>query len=417
MRLFLSAGEASGETYGAQLVEALRRRVPSLEAFGVGGPRMQAAGFDAVVDARDVSVVGITEVLSHLPKIYREFRRLVRTIEERRPDAAILIDFPDFNFRLARELHRRGVPVFYYISPQLWAWRPGRIELVRRYVRKMLVIFPFEADWYRERGVDVTYVGHPLADVPRPSISRCDFAALNGLDVSKPWLALLPGSRLKEVRSNLPELLRVPGLLGAEYEYILPVAATLDRGWVASLLEGASRLREGVPGLPGFGRRGSFLNPHLPTTGRCGAPPATNPPIRLVDDARAALVHSRAAVVASGTATVEAALMGTPFAMVYRVAPLTYAVGRPLVKLSRFAMVNLIAGRDVVPELVQSGFTAENVAAELRRIIPDGAERSAMLTGIAEVQHKLRPTSEVTAAARAADVLLSELTQENIFHR
>lgn len=385
MRLFISAGEASGDTYGAQLVEALRRRVPSLEAFGVGGPRMQAAGFDAVVDARDVSVVGITEVLTHLPRIYREFRRLVRTIEERRPDAAVLIDFPDFNFRLARELHRRGIPVFYYISPQLWAWRPGRIELVRRYVRKMLVIFPFEADWYRERGVDVTYVGHPLADVPRPSISRSEFTALQDLDASKPLLALLPGSRPKEVRLNLPELLRVPGLLGTEYEYILPVASTLDRAWIGALCGAPSRTR------------------------RRYASATTDSPIKLVDDARAALIHSRAAVVASGTATVEAALMGTPFVMVYRVAPLTYAVGRPLVKLTRFAMVNLIAGRDVVPELVQSGFTAENVAAELRRIIPEGSERSAMLAGLAEIQRQLHPASEVTAAARAADVLLSEI--------
>jgi lipid-A-disaccharide synthase len=394
VRLFISAGEASGENYGAQLIEALRRRAPALDprqqidVFGVGGPRMQAAGFDAVVDAREVAVVGIVEVLTHLPGIYRRFHQLVRVIEERRPDAAVLIDFPDFNFRLARELHRRGIPVFYYISPQMWAWRPGRIELVRRYVRRMLVIFPFETDWYRERGVDVTYVGHPLADLPRPAISRHDFAAQHGLEEGKPWIALMPGSRRKEVLLNLPELLRVPGLLGAEYEYILPVAPTLEREWVSGLV--ATHICE---------KRADVG--HQNTSAEI--------PVKLVDDARAALIHSRAAAVASGTATVDAALMGTPFVMVYRVAPLTYAVGRPLVKLTRFAMVNLIAGRDVVPELVQRNFTAEKLTAELRRIIPDGEARSAMLAGLAEVQRRLHPASDVTSAERTVDVLLAEI--------
>jgi len=172
MRLLISAGEASGDFYGAQLIAALRRREPALECFGVGGEGMRAAGCQTVVDARDVAVVGLGEVVSHLPRIWREFRKLLRAVDVRRPDAAVLIDFPDFNFRLARELHKRGIPVIYYVSPQLWAWRPGRIELVRRYVRKMLVIFPFEEAWYRERGVEAEYVGHPLADVPPPTVTR-----------------------------------------------------------------------------------------------------------------------------------------------------------------------------------------------------------------------------------------------------
>src|SRR5512142_707877 len=180
MRLLISAGEASGEAYGAQLIAALRARMPTAEFFGVGGERMRAAGHDLIIDARQIAVVGLAEVVTHLPKIYGEFRRLLREVDRRRPDVAVLIDFPDFNFRLARELHRRGVPVFYYISPQLWAWRPGRVELVRRYVRKMLVIFPFEAEWYRQRGVDAEYVGHPLADLPAPA--RRNFAAQYGLD-------------------------------------------------------------------------------------------------------------------------------------------------------------------------------------------------------------------------------------------
>ena len=366
MRLLFSAGEASGETYGAQLIEALRARVPSLEAYGVGGPRMAAAAFEPIVHASDISVVGLVEVVTHLPRIYREFHKLLRAADERKPDAAVLIDFPDFNFRLARELYRRGVPVFYYISPQLWAWRPGRIELVRRYVRKMLVIFPFEADWYRERGVEVEYVGHPLAGVPRPSVTRDNFAAEHGLTEKKPWIALLPGSRRKEVLLNLPEMLEAVRRQGPAYEYVLPVASTLDRRWIEVQVAGSG--------------------------------------VKLAGDARAALLHARAAVVASGTATVEAALMGTPFVMVYRVAPLTWTLGRPLVKVTRYAMVNLIAGRDVVPELVQSSFTGESIVRELQRIIPESEARARMVVGLDEVRARLAGSG--SAAARASEIIL-----------
>ena len=183
MRILISAGEASGELYGAKLIEALRqegsRRSPqlALEFFGVGGERMQQAGCELVVNAHEIAVVGLAEVVEHLPRIYQRFRKVVAEAERRRPDAAVLIDFPDFNFRLARELHKRGIPVIYYVSPQLWAWRQSRIELVRKYVRKMLVIFPFEEKFYRERGIEAEFVGHPLADLPLPSITRAEFAA------------------------------------------------------------------------------------------------------------------------------------------------------------------------------------------------------------------------------------------------
>ncbi len=383
MRILISAGEASGELYGAQLIEALRqegfRRSPqlALEFFGVGGERMQEAGCELVVNAHDIAVVGLAEVVEHLPRIYRRFRNVVAEAERRRPDAAVLIDFPDFNFRLARELHKRGIPVIYYVGPQLWAWRQSRIQLVRKYVRKMMVIFPFEEKFYRERGIEAEFVGHPLADLPQPSITRAEFAAEYGIDAQRPWIALLPGSRKGEVSRIFPKLLRAAQLLGPEYVYIVPVASTLDVHWMTSFLESHS-----------------------------------GPPITFTNDARATLRHARAAAVASGTSTLEAALIGTPFAMVYQVAPLTWTFGRRLVKVDRFAMVNLIAERDVVPELVQDDFTSERVCAELRKVLPDGSARDAMMQGFNEVRHRLRPSdTEGSARERAARAVLAVLGQ------
>ena len=373
MRFLISAGEASGELYGAGLIEALRRRVPGAQFFGVGGQRMRDSGFDTVIDTHTISVVGLAEVVVHLPKIYGEFNRLVREAKARRPDAAVLIDFPDFNLRLARELHKLDIPVIYYVSPQLWAWRQGRIEQIRKYVRKVLVIFPFEAEFYREHKVAAEYVGHPLADEPLPSVTRERFAAENQLNLTKTWIALLPGSRRKEVHLNLPGILQTAALLGYHYEFLLPVASSLTDEWVRPLV----------------------------------AP--SQVPINLVHDARAALFHSRTAIVASGTATVEAALIGNPFVMIYRVAASTWAVGRRFVKLNRFAMPNLIAGRDVVPEFVQKDFRPATVAAKIREFLADGPERAAMVAGLAEVRAKLHPSGSETASERAAAAVLKAI--------
>ena len=371
MRFLISAGEASGELYGAGILDALRRRVPGSEFFGVGGKRMRDAGFETVVDAHKISVVGLAEVVTHLPMIRREFKRLVSEAAQRKPDAAILIDFPDFNLRLARELHKLQIPVIYYVSPQLWAWRKGRIKQVQKYVSKMLVIFPFEADFYRDHDVKAEYVGHPLADEPMPSMTREQFASANGLDPAKTWIALLPGSRRKEVSLNLPGIIESAKLLGGEYQFVLPVASSLDESWIRSLL-----LQRSLA-------------------------------VSLVHDARTALLHSRAAIVASGTATVEAALIGTPFVMIYRVTPLTYAIGRRLVKLDRFGMVNLIAGREVVPEFVQEAFVPRTVAAKVTEILADGPSRSRMLNDLAEVRQKLHPQGKTTAADKAAEAVLT----------
>ena len=362
-------------------MEALRaltaNEAAPLEFFGVGGQRMRQAGCDLVVNANEIAVVGLAEVVEHLPRIFRLFHKVVAEAERRKPDAAVLIDFPDFNFRLARELHKRGIPVIYYVSPQLWAWRQWRIQLVRKYVRKMMVIFPFEEKFYRERGIDAEFVGHPLADIELPTVTREEFARENKLDPSRQWVALLPGSRKGEVSRIYPKLLQAAQLLGPDYVYITPVASTLDPEWMTSLLRENS-----------------------------------GPTITLTHDARATLLHARAAAVASGTSTLEAALIGTPFAMVYQVAPLTWTLGRRLVKVDRFAMPNLIAERDVVPELVQDGFTPERVRDELTAILGEGNARSSMIEGFREVRRKLHVSSAAgNASDRAARAVLAAVGQ------
>jgi lipid-A-disaccharide synthase len=386
VEFLISAGEASGEMYGAQLIEALRARAstgqsppPGLTFFGAGGERMRGAGCDIIVDARDLAVVGITEIVSHLPKILGLFKDLIRAADERHPSVAIVIDAPAFNWRVARQMRRRGVPVVYYVCPQFWAWRQGRVKLLRKYVDKALVIFPFEEKFYRDRGVDATFVGHPLADLPAPDITREQFAIRYGLDPEKPWIAILPGSRPKEFRLNLPAMIDAVRLLGKDFQFVLPVASTLELPWVHDQL---------------------FFYSHV-------AKRKIGPFIALTRDARASLLYSRAAVVASGTATVEAALMGTPFVMVYRVSALTYALGKPRVKVPYFAMVNLIADEEVVPELVQHKFTAENIVAEMNKIIPDGEARTRMIQGLAEVNRRLRRgTGGERPADLAAEIIL-----------
>jgi lipid-A-disaccharide synthase len=325
---------------------------------------MRTTGCEIIVDAKELAVVGITEILSRLPKILGLYRKLIRSADEKHPALAIVIDSPAFNWRVARQMRKRGIPVVYYVCPQFWAWRQGRVKLLRKYVDKALVIFPFEEKFYCDRGVDATFVGHPLADLPLPEIARNAYAAANRIDAAKPWITLMPGSRRKEVRMNLPTILAGADLLGGGYEFLLPVAPTLDAVFLSELIASA----------PAEIRQAAALQN-----------------IHLVPEALPALFHSRAGIVASGTATVEAAIMGTPFVMVYRVSGLTYALGKPRVKVPYFAMVNLIAGREIVPELVQHKFTAQNVVAEMNKIIPDGELRSSMIAGLSEVKALLQP--------------------------
>jgi len=379
--IFISAGEASGEHYGALLVEAVKRRLGerggAARFFGMGGERMARAGLDVVVRSEDMAVMGLTEVVRHLPRIYREFRKLKRAIGERRPDVAVLIDFPEIHFRLARQLHGLGVPVIFFVSPQLWAWKKHRIQLVRKYVREMLVIFPFEEQFYREQGVEAEFVGHPLAELATPTVTRAEFAAENGLDAGKTWVALLPGSRAKEIGDHLPEMLEAARGLEARaqaegMEFVVPLAPTLNAAQRETVVKLVERFGRGLD-------------------------------VRLVKDARGALYHARA--------TVEAALMGNPFVVVYRVSRLTYEIAKRVVTVAHVAMVNLIAGRRVVPELIQEEFTAGNIVQQMERLLPDGGPRQSMMEELARIRGLLNTGAGKGGGAidRVAEIALGLL--------
>ncbi|HEY2857736.1 MAG TPA: lipid-A-disaccharide synthase [Terracidiphilus sp.] len=382
--IFISAGEASGEAYGALLIEELRCRLAEhsqqADFWGMGGPRMAAAGLDRVVRAEDMAVMGITEVVRHLPRIYREFRRLKQAIRDRRPAVAVLIDFPDIHFKLAEQLRTLGIPVVFFVSPQLWAWKKHRIKLVQKYVDRMLVIFPFEEPFYRQRGVNAEFVGHPLAELPLPSIGREEFARQNGLDSDQTWIGLLPGSRAKEIRDNLPEMLAAANVL-AEHDFSRAVQP-VNQGFAALAPEG--RLHFLLPLAPTLTPEKQAWVRHFVH----GLAPGL--PVTLVDDARAALHHARASIVASGTATVEAALIGSPFVVVYRVSPLTYAIAKRVVTVPHVAMVNLIARKRLIPELIQNDFTASNIVREIMPLLPDGPPRQSMMKELAELRGQLR---------------------------
>jgi len=404
-KIFLSAGEASGDHYGAEILKQLHSVLSNFTAFGLGGTEMEAAGQQRIVRAEDVAVMGITEVVRHMPRIYGEYRKLVESIRHERPDVAVLIDFPDVNLRLAEKLHQKGVPVIYFVSPQLWAWKRSRIETVRRFVSKMLVIFPFEESFYRNRGVNAEFVGHPLAEMPLPTISRAEYARAHELHSSRTWVALLPGSRMREVRHNLPVMLEAASRMGPEYEFLLPVASTLA----------TDAIREKVRQLQ----------------------PSATFNLHLVEDARAALYQARAAVVASGTATVQAAVVGNPFIAVYRVSGLTYAMAKNMVRYPKeipatrdaygnlpVAMANLIAagvepGMRVVPELLQENFTAQHVVDQLLPLLADGPERSKMQQQLLRVRSALLPTEpsqthSLNSIARVCQAIAGQIQSKTI---
>jgi lipid-A-disaccharide synthase len=367
MRLLVSSGETSGELYAAELVRQLRPLDPGLRVFGLGGDRLAAEGASLQAHVRELAVVGLLEVLSHLPRIKAIFRSVLDECDRERPDVAVLIDYPDFNLRLARELRARGIPVVYYVSPQVWAWRKGRIRTIRETAEKMLVIFPFEEPLYREAGVPVEFVGHPLVDLVKPAPDRDAFLRGVGLEPARPVVAVLPGSRGKEVTLNLPPLASsVQRLLAQDpsLQFLVAVAPSLER----ASLETAFR----------------------DTTARL-----------VQGQTHAALGAADIGLVASGTATVEAALLGTPMLVVYRVSMPTYLLGRPFVCVPHFAMANLIAERRIVPELIQSDFTAERVAREALALLRDPERRRLMREDLAEVRRRLGQPGASARAARA----------------
>lgn len=372
--LLISAGEASGDLHAGRLAAALRERGAN-GLFGLGGGEMRAAGVDLIAESREVSVLGITEILHRLPELRRVFRRLLDAVDARRPPLAILVDFPGFHLRLARHLRRRGVRNVYFIAPQFWAWRPWRVRIVRRRFERALCIFPFEMDFYREHGVNAEYIGHPLVGRVKPSCSREEFRTRLHLDPARPVVALLPGSRPGEIAHNFPPLLDGCRELAASRAAQFVLAA--------------------APGLPGetlAPARDSGLGIHL-TSG------ATYDVLAAAD----------VAIISSGTATVEAALCGAPTVVVYRVSPVTAAIARPLIRAPYFAMVNLIAGRPVLPELIQNAFTGPAVAREVRRLLDSADARESMKRDLATVESRLHgPRGD--AISRAADVVCEMLS-------
>ncbi len=369
--LMMVAGERSGDIYGAELAAALRSRLEGAEIFGCGGEAMRRAGVDTVVDAHAVTMVGIAEIVPGLPRVYRAFRALQREAERRRPRLAILIDFPDFNLRLARKLKRLGVPVVYFVSPQIWAWRKGRLKQLKANIAKMLCIFEFEEKIYREAGIPVEYVGHPLVDLVRTHLSRRDFFARAGLDPAKPLVALLPGSRRKEVAHNLPPMLDAATRLTAsrDVQFVIAVAPTLDSAWMEAALAECYVGRATVRAVP-----------------------------RATYDA---LQHCDVAVVASGTATIEAALRERPMVVVYRVSPLTWIIGKLLVDVPFYSMVNLLAAKPVVPELIQHDFRALTLASQLEYLLDHSEAREKMAEQLRGVKERLGPGGAITRAAEA----------------
>jgi lipid-A-disaccharide synthase len=349
VKILISAGEASGDLYAASLAAALRSRIAGVEFFGCAGPRMQAAGVRPVVDAASLAVVGLIEVVSHIPRIYGEYRKLLGAARTERPDLAILTDSPDFHLRLARKLRQLDVPVIYLVAPQVWAWRKGRLPGMRRVIDRLLCIFPFEEEFFRRHGIEATYIGHPLSVLVRPSFSKEDFFARHGLAQERPLVAVLPGSRRGEALRHLPDLADAIRRITAQRAVTFVLG--LPAGRFVHAVRELAEFRERIPGAS----------------------------IQLIEgETWDVLAHADLALAASGTVAVEAALLGTPMVTFYKVTPLSWYVGKPLVDVPFYSMVNLVAGRAIVPELIQNEMTGERLAAEALRLLNDPAARGEM---------------------------------------
>ena len=366
-RLLLSCGEASGDLYAGALTRQLRSLSPAIEVAGLAGPEFAGAGGRLLVDYRGLSVTGFAEIVAKLPQLRAAKQRLIEDAKRTRPDALVVIDFFGFNGRLARDVRAIGIPVIHYISPQIWAWRPGRIKLIRDVTSRMLVIFPFEEAIYRDAGVPVEFVGHPLVDLVQAHTSRADLLSRLGLDPAAPVVAVLPGSRTSELRRILP-----------------------------TLVEAASLIRRAVPNAQFVFARAPHLDDRLLEPARALAGSAI-----VEHETDAVLAAADVVLTASGTATVQAALHDKPMVVVYRVSALEYRIGRPFVHVDTFAMVNLIAGSRIVPELIQDGFTAEAVAAEAVSLLTDAARASQIRHGLAEVRARLGGPGGSRRAAQA----------------
>jgi len=362
----ISCGEASGDLYAGELAAALRVRAPVVEIMGFGGRRLEAAGASLEGDYSGLTVTGLTEAVRVLPRSYAMYRRLVAAARARRPDVFVAIDFPDFNFRLMAALRRLGIPIVYYVSPQLWAWRPGRLKTMRRLVDRVLVIFPFEAAIYKRARIPVQFVGHPLIDLARPSRPRAAFLHDLGLRPDAPAVALLPGSRPNELRRIGPA-----------------IAAAVPR------------IRAAVTGTQFVVARAPNMSDDLFTQFQGSV---------IVQDATDdVLAAADVVITASGTATVQAALHERPMVVVYRVSPLTYRIGKPFLKVDMYAMPNLVAGRRIVPELIQDNCTPDRIASETIALLTDADRRARTQEALRDLRERLGASG---ASGRAADAIL-----------
>jgi lipid-A-disaccharide synthase len=376
--ILISAGEASGDRYAAMLVEELRRSRPDVRFFGCAGPRMRNAGVEPVVEAESLAVVGLVEVVSHLPRIWRQYRKLAAAARERRPQLAILTDSPDFHLRLARRLKRQGVTVVYLVAPQAWAWREGRIAGMRRTIDRLLCIFPFEEPFFRDRGLPAQYIGHPLAGLVRPTLEKAEFFRKHRLAPGRQLVTVLPGSRKGESARHLPALVDAVKRIYSQQvtHFLLPASETT----------GAAFFRERI---------------------QCA-------PIQVIEgETWDAIAHADLALTASGTVTIEAALSGTPMVTFYKVNALSWLLGRLLVRVPFYSMVNLIAGRAIVPELMQSAMTGERLAANALWLLRDGPSRQRMREDLADVARRL--SSEGQAMEKAA-TLVEQLMEGQAAH-
>ncbi|MEO8597891.1 MAG: lipid-A-disaccharide synthase [Candidatus Solibacter sp.] len=369
-KILVSAGEASGDLYASLVVRELQRSLPQADFFGCTGARLRAAGVRTIVDAASLAVVGLVEVLAHIPRIYGEYRKLLAAAEREKPDLAILTDSPDFHLRVARKLHAQGIPVVYLVAPQAWAWRKGRVKEMRRTLDRLLCIFPFEEEFFNRYGVKTTYIGHPLAGLVKPSLTRDEFFRKHRLAAERPLVTVLPGSRRGESARHLPVLSDAIQRIYQEQavNVVLPASATTGK---------------------------AFFEERLARS-----------PIQVIEgESWDAMAHADLALAASGTVTVEAALLGTPMVTFYQVTTATWLIGTRLlrVKVPFYSMVNLIAGRAVVPELIQHRMTPENLAREASRLLRDPAARAEMKAGLAEVRQKL--AGGAAAPLRAALVI------------
>ncbi len=369
MNILISAGEASGDLYASALTRSLASHLPGARFFGCAGPRLRAEGVEPVIRAESLNVVGLVEVVRHVPRIYAEFRKLVRAATERKPDLAILTDSPDFHLRLAPKLKALGVPVIYLIAPQVWAWRKGRLPAMRRNIDHLLCIFPFEQEFFRSNGVTATYIGHPLTRIAQPSRSRVDFLARHQLPADKPLVVLLPGSRPGEIARHLPVVIAA----------VERMRASTDASFVLA--------------TPASGHGLTFLTEPL---GRAHIQ-------HIAGETWDALAAADLALAASGTVTIEAAILGAPLIAFYKVSPWSWWMGRYLVQVPFYSMVNLVAEKAVVPELIQDRLTPEALASEGLRLLNDPSARLRMQTGLQDVTRRL--ASEEDPMERAARIV------------